>query len=146
MNRLDLFSETDPSAARRLLFRDSHAVETPSQVVKWWESRRLPYNIAVGTTGLVSLTAMAIATLVSRGEFFAGPPLLAVIAYGVLANFLFTFGWVTELMLRPVFGRQSGTVGATIFRYGLAFSVGITLLPAGLSLVGLMVRLAQSLF
>lgn len=144
MKGLDLLSETDSSAARRLLFRDSYILESPSQIVKWWERRRLPFNVAVGATGLVSLTAMTIANAFTRGDFFPGPPILAVLAYGIAANFFFTFGWVAELILRPVFGVRTGTVGATLFRYGLAFSIGITLLPTGVAAVGVLARLLSS--
>ncbi len=146
MHTVDLFSETKPSAARRFLFRDSYALESPSQAIKWWEKRRLAYNVAVGATGLVSLTAMAIATGITSGELLAGPPLLAVVVYAVIANCFFTCGWVAELMLRPVFGRRTGTVGATFFRYGLAFSIGITLIPVGLSVLQLLAHLGSKLF
>ncbi|MEP6834870.1 MAG: hypothetical protein ABJB74_15860 [Gemmatimonas sp.] len=145
MNNLDVFSGPDFSAARRLLFRDSYTIETPQQVIRWWEKRRLAFNVAVGACGLFSLTAMGIANAIFRGEFFAGPPPLAIIAYGVLANILYTTGWFSELLLRPVFGRHTGTVGATLFRYGLAFSVGLTLLPAVLSVVGVFARLVGTL-
>ncbi len=124
------------SAARRFLFRDAYALESRSQVIGWWEKRRLAYNIAVGVAGLLTLATMAGATVVTRGSF-GFPPLVAVIVYGGVANFAYTGGWVAELLLRPVFGHQTGTVGATLFRYGLAFSVGLTLLPAVVTAVGL---------
>ena len=82
----------------------------------------------------------------TSGELLAGPPLLAVVVYAVIANCFFTCGWVAELMLRPVFGRRTGTVGATLFRYGLAFSVGITLIPAGLSALQVLVHLGSRIF
>ncbi|MEO7361615.1 MAG: hypothetical protein ABI120_14890 [Gemmatimonadaceae bacterium] len=145
MNKFDLVSGADYSAARRLLFRDSYFIESPSQIISWWEKRRLPFNIGVGAAGLFSLLGMAMANSLARGEFFAGPPLLAIIAYGVAANILYTSGWFIELMLRPVYGSRTGTVGAALFRYGLAFSVGLTLLPAGLSAVSLVGQLASRL-
>ena len=49
--------------------------------------------------------------------------------YAVLANVMYTGGWAAELALRPLFGRRTPVVGATIFRYGLAFSLGLTVLP-----------------
>jgi len=143
MNGLDLTSGADYSAARRLLFRDSYSIESPSQIITWWEKRRLPFNIAVGATGLFSLVGMAMANSLARGEFFAGPPLLAIFACGVAANMLYTSGWFIELLLRPVFVQRTGTVGAALFRYGLAFSVGLTLLPAGLSAVSVVAQLVS---
>lgn len=146
MNGLQLSSDTDFSSARRFLFRDSYALETPSQVVSWWEKRRLAFNIAVGVTGLFSVTALVLSEFLASGRLPGGPPPIAIIAYGVLANVLYTTGWVAELLLRPVFGHRTGTVGAALFRYGLAFSVGLTLLPSGFAVVSLVIRLALKLF
>ncbi|MEO7996626.1 MAG: hypothetical protein ABI852_04230 [Gemmatimonadaceae bacterium] len=141
MTGLELFGEDTPSAARQLLFRDSAGAETPADVVRWWEKRRLAYNIGVGSVGLVSLGVMTVSNSVGpHGKFYAGPPLAAIIAFGVLANLFYTTGWLSEIMLRPLFGRRTGTVGAAIFRYGFAFSIGLTLLPMGLSVLGLMLR------
>ena len=138
MTGVDLFHDSHdatmaPSAARRLLFRDSVGAESPSDVVRWWEGRRLPFNVAVGATGLVSLSFLAALSAMSPDAHGTiGPPLLVVLAYGVAANVAYTSGWILELLLlRPLFGRRSGTVGAALFRYGLAFSVGISAIPAG---------------
>jgi hypothetical protein len=141
MNGLDLFQDTPsaaeapPSELRRLLFRDSPRLETPVEVVRWWEQRRLPFNVAVGATGLVSLSFIAgLGAIGPEAHAFQGPPLVGVLAYGAMANLAYTSGWMLELlMLRPLFGRRSGTVGATLFRYGLAFSMGISAIPIGLS-------------
>ncbi|MEO7363140.1 MAG: hypothetical protein ABI120_22595 [Gemmatimonadaceae bacterium] len=142
MTGLELFGEDTPSAARRLFFRDASGTETPTDVVRWWEKRRLAYSIGVGTTGLVSFGIMTFFNAIGpNGKFYAGPPLAAVVAFGVLANVFYTSGWFIELFaLRPVFGRRAGTVGAALYRYGFPFSVGLTLLPIGLSLIGLALR------
>jgi hypothetical protein len=67
-----------------------------------------------------------------------------VLAYGALANVAYTSGWLLELLLlRPLFGRRSGTVGAALFRYGLAFSVGLSAIPIGVATVSLGVRVAR---
>ena len=140
MTGIDLFQDSldapaPPSAARRLLFRDSTGSEKPGDVIQWWERRRLPFNIAVGAAGLVSLSSIAVLGAIGPDPHGTiGPPLVAVFVYGAVANVAYTSGWVLELLLlRPLFGRRSGTVGATLFRYGLAFSVGISAIPAGLA-------------
>jgi len=150
MRSLDLFEDSlpdadAPSAARRLLFRDSAGSETPVQVVGWWERRRLPFNIAVGATGLASLSAIAVLSAIGPDAHrVIGPPLVAVLAYGVVANLAYTSGWLIELLLlRPLFGRRSGTVGAALFRYGLAFSVGLSAIPIGAAALGLTFRVLR---
>lgn len=140
-------SET-PSKLRQLLFRDSYRLEKPSEIVQWWERRRIPFNIAVGTSGLVSLTFLyglgSIGPRFDHGDM--GPPFLAVLAYGVAANIFYTGGWMAELMLRPFFGAQTGTVGATLFRYGTAFSVILTAMPIGLAVLDFGIRMLKWMF
>lgn len=139
MTGLELFGEDTPSAARRLLFRDSIGTETAGEVVTWWEKRRLLFNVAVGTAGIASLGSILMANAV-HAPSGGGVPFIAVVVYGLVANFCYTGGWIAELLLRPVFGRRTGTVGATIFRYGLAFSVVLTLLPIPISLISIVLR------
>lgn len=138
MTSIELIHGDPPSAARQLLFRDTAGTETPSEVVRWWEKRRLAYNIAVGSAGLVSVGAMMLAGAVTgiplRGE------LPFVFVYAAIANICYSGGWVAELLLRPVFREKTGTVGATMFRYGLAFSVILTLLPVPIAAITIVLR------
>jgi hypothetical protein len=98
--------------------------------VHWWESRRLVFNQVLGATGLVSLMGMVF--------FFALPPNPAYISleflvgaafYGALANVFYTLGWMTELLARLVWGRSAPNMGPLLFRQGLIFAIGLTLLP-----------------
>jgi hypothetical protein len=151
MDSLEFRPTTLPSDTtsnlRSLLFRDSYRVESPSEIIQWWERRRIPFNIAVGTTGLVSLTFLGVlGSIGPQANDQMLPPAIAVIVYAIGANLAYTGGWITELLLRPIFGPQTGTVGATIFRYGLAFSVGLTALPIGLSIVAFCARVLEWLF
>jgi hypothetical protein len=55
---------------------------------------------------------------------------MAIVAYGVLANLCYTGGWILEnvaqrWLKRPVYG-----LGPALFRHGLVFSIGLTLIPA----------------
>ena len=121
---------------QRLLFEPT-LVRSPLKVVQWWERRRLSYNLIVGGTGAAVLVYVnALEVLLGQGMFMprAGhsgfDALVAVGAYGVAANVCYTFGWVVENVVerwlkRPIYG-----LGPALFRHGLVFSLGITLIPA----------------
>jgi hypothetical protein len=104
---------------------------TPLSTVRWWESRRLTFNKAVGAAGLVTLAGMSF--------FFALPPfaepmplafmVAGAAAYGFMANVCYTFGWQIEILARRFLGRSAPDLGPILFRQGLIFSVGLTLLP-----------------
>ncbi|HEU4451982.1 MAG TPA: hypothetical protein VFR81_02945 [Longimicrobium sp.] len=104
---------------------------TPLSTVRWWESRRLTFNKAVGSAGLVTLAGVSI--------LFALPPysevlmlpgmLMAAAVYGIVANVCYTLGSMTELLARRLWGRSAPDLGPLLFRQGLIFSVGLTLLP-----------------
>jgi hypothetical protein len=112
----------------KLLFEPA-LVRSPLRVVQWWESRRLTYNAIVGTTGLITLIYVnAIELIMGNGWFPV--PWLGIVLYGVLANVAYTFGWVVENLAerwlkRPVYG-----LGPALFRHGLVFSIGLSLIPA----------------
>ena len=40
---------------------------TPLTLLRWWESRRLTFNLAVGSAGLVTLTGLSLSSLVLPG-------------------------------------------------------------------------------
>ncbi len=108
---------------------------TPLSTVRWWESRRRTFNKAVGAAGLVTLAGLSF--------FFALPPysspmplpfmLAGVAAYGIAANVCYTLGWMVELLARAAWGRSAPDMGPLVFRQGVIFSVGLTLMPLLLS-------------
>jgi len=114
----------------KLLFEPT-LVRSPIRVVQWWESRRLTYNAIVGGTGLFTLTYLFV---LERLVFDPGPfkPMnfvIGALVYGLAANVCYTAGWIVETvverwMKRPVYG-----LGPALFRHGLVFSIGLTLLP-----------------
>jgi hypothetical protein len=115
---------------------------TPLSTVRWWESRRLTFNKAVGATGLVTLAGMSF--------FFALPPfaspmplgfmLAGTAAYGIAANVCYSLGWMVELLARAAWGRSAPDMGPLVFRQGVIFSVGLTLMPLLLSAAHWMAR------
>lgn len=60
------------------------------------------------------------------------PTVFIPLIYGLMANVAYTGGWITELWIRNRLGREMEPVGPTIFRYGFAFSLGLTLFPVAI--------------
>jgi len=123
------------SALTRLFFRNEVSCRSTAEVIGWWESRRLPFNVAIGATGVFAYAAVQLIFLVPPRPMPIplGPSLVIALVYGVLANVCYTGGWMTELWLRKSLGRDTETVGPTLFRYGFAFSAGLTLFPIAIA-------------
>lgn len=112
----------------RLLFEPT-LIRSPIRIVRWWESRRLAYNVIVGATGLGTLVyANGLELLLRQG--WLPIPWQAIVAYGVAANACYTLGWFVENVVERWLGRPVYGLGPALFRHGLVFSVGLTLLPA----------------
>ena len=125
------------SALTRYFFDTVYYPRSTWHVVAWWERRRPSYNLAVGACGLVTLAVLALLGLL--------PPVAAlavlVPAYALAANVCYSAGALVDLLARRVGGPDWAPIGPTLFRYGFAFSVGLTLLPIPMGLVGRAVQL-----
>ncbi len=87
------------AAIRRLgnlpLFRRDVSITSTRAAIGWWETRRIPYNLIVGSAGILTCIAIAIVGMGSyiffNSDFgLPDPPLFAifgVILYGILASF-----------------------------------------------------------
>jgi hypothetical protein len=127
----------------KFFYRDPSG-SNPLRTFAWWEIRRIPYNLVVGATGLVS-SAMCLITGVLC-EHFVGDPigipdpplfaLLGVIAYGVMANVCYTGGWVAELVVQKIWPGKGNDFGRISFFLGLGFSILLTLVP-GILIAGI---------
>jgi hypothetical protein len=53
--------------------------------------------------------------------------------YGVCANICYSFGFAIEALFERLWGQDVAPVGPTLFRHGLVFSVGLTLVPIGIA-------------
>ena len=86
------------------------------------------FNALVGGTGLFTLLVIYLISFIPPS---ARMPLdwRPIAAYGVLANICYTFGWAIEAAAQRVWGDKCPKFGPALFRQGLAFSVGLTLLP-----------------
>jgi hypothetical protein len=130
----DMLDVADPAPARaslvsEVLFPLPAIRRTPVGILTWWESRRLIYNVIVGVTGIITLGVIGAISFIPPGLPRLMPPIAAILAYGVLANVCYTFGPFVEIALERLWRERVLPVGPALFRQGLAFSVGLTLLP-----------------
>jgi hypothetical protein len=121
------------------------APQTAKGIVKWWESRRLGYNLIVGACGVFSY---GVVSLLASLPPDPGPslPAVACLVFGVLANVCYTFGPAAEIAIRKMWGRKVLPVGPALFREGLTFSVGLSLLPMGVAALDFGIRVLKVLF
>lgn len=117
--------------------------------LRWWESRRLTFNKAVGAAGLTTLAGTSLMLLVGPDTLGPGPGLGMLVlsaVYGVAANVCYSMGWVIESVARAIWGRQAPDVGPLLFRQGLIFSVGLTLLPLLIMTFVFMIHVGMAVF
>ncbi len=130
------------------LFQRTESLETPWQIISWWEKRRAAYNLIVGAVGLLTcLLTACIAFYFERnfGEAIGlpDPPifaLLGIIFYGVTANVCYTSSWLFELIAKLVWKERARHFGEITFTLGIIFSALITFLPAVVFFVVLVVK------
>jgi hypothetical protein len=129
---------TGDSVLVRLLY-PAPAERRPGAIIGWWEKRRLPYNLIVGTSGLMTL---CLNTLVHGLPNGPDGTLAVVVAFGVMANVAYTLGSVVEVAVHRLWGNKLLPMGPFLFRQGVLFSVGLTfVLPAIILTVGAIAKL-----
>lgn len=115
-------------------------------IIRWWESRRLQYNLIVGSSGLLSLGAVRVLAGLPPDPisipYIWGP----VAAVALMANACYLLGPTVEIGIEKLFGGKVLPTGPVLYRMGLTFSVGLTLLPTLLAGVGWGFRLLRWLF
>jgi hypothetical protein len=120
-----------------ILCRRDSPIANASDAIGWWEGRRIPFNLIVGTAGILTCVVVSVVGLASTilfGSDFGlpNPPLFAVfgvIIYGLVANLCFTGGWLAELVIRKIWPREADRFAVVSFSLGLIFSVLLTLSP-----------------
>lgn len=132
------------TALTKFFFRAPYSLPRTGEILRWWESRRLGYNLAVGAAGLVSLAAVALAELLPPSSRAPTFPLGGVVIYGILANIFYSVGPMADMVICRKWGRDYAALGPAIFRYGFVFAVGLTLLPVPLAVVSYFVKLIFS--
>jgi hypothetical protein len=116
------------------------APRTVSGIIKWWEKRRLFYNVAVGSAGLVTMIPATIVVSLLEGRLVLEPWIGAAI-FGVLANVCYCLGPTVEILSTKIWGRTVLPVGPSLYRMGLTFSVGLALLPMLLVFFATLIRI-----
>ncbi|MXW56058.1 MAG: hypothetical protein F4Z33_01260 [Gemmatimonadales bacterium] len=97
-------------------------------IIGWWEKRRLPYNLIVGGTGLVTMAFGAALTAVVA-TLQPVDLVRGAIWWAVWANVCYSLGPVVEVALQKLFGERLLPAGPLLFRAGVTIAVGVTLLP-----------------
>jgi hypothetical protein len=126
---------------QRPVFERRQTAVQAGEVIRWWESRRLFFNLVVGTTGLITCVLLIICaftadSMVGEPIGMTDGPLLGVfmiVPYALLANVCYTAGWVSELLVRTTRTADDAAAFAVrAFRAGITFSIFITLCPAAI--------------
>ena len=104
------------------------APRTVPGIIKWWEKRRLFYNAAVGSAGLVTMITATTIVSFLEGRLILDPWIGAVI-FGVMANVCYCLGPTVEILITKIWGRSVLPTGPALYRMGLTFSVGLAFLP-----------------
>jgi hypothetical protein len=120
-----------------VLCRRDAPVTSAKEVIGWWESRRIPFNLMVGTAGILTSVIVGVVGLGSSilfGSDFGlpNPPLFAlfgILIYGIVANVCYTGGWIAELVIRRIWPHEADRFATLSFSTGLAFSILLTLAP-----------------
>ncbi|HEX3798617.1 MAG TPA: hypothetical protein VH413_07945 [Verrucomicrobiae bacterium] len=129
------------------LFQRPADCETALQIVRWWELRRIPYNLIVGLVGIFNcacIFGMLILFPAAQTNGFArgfpGLPLVGIFIYGVMANICYSGGWVAEIAAVKIWERRGHDFGQISFALGILFSILLTMLPATLCLIFFIIK------
>jgi hypothetical protein len=128
-----------------VLFPSADYRRTTTSLIAWWERRRLTFNVMVGGAGLITLLFVYLISFIPPS---ARIPLdwRPIALYAVLANICYTFGWAVEGVAQRIWGDKCPRFGPALFRQGLVFSMGLTLLPILLMSFTWVVRAAMWIF
>ena len=93
-------------------------------IIKWWERKRILYNLIVGLSGLLIL---AIINLFGTSTIFLIP---LILFYGLAANFFYTLGWMIEIGLREILNKEIGIrkIGPALLYIGIVISLMMNLI------------------
>jgi hypothetical protein len=110
---------------------------------RWWEGRRLPFNLIVGSAGILTLAIGQVVFLFFPDGGGRIVPWQPVVAFGVLANVCYLLGPLAETAIHKLWGRSVLPAGPSLYRMGLTFSVGLALFPILFFLIYAVARILQ---
>ena len=97
-------------------------------IVKWWEKRRPSYNLIVGGGAGLSVVIGSLLWLLPPNDLpLEIIPLEGYLGFLFLINLSYSVGPATEFLAHKLWGTHVRPVGPTLFRIGLTFSLGLTL-------------------
>ena len=100
-----------------------------SEILGWWEKRRLPYSLIVGSVGILSLLLfyyiMEQPSMLVPGEDAVEPFMLWLAPLAV--NLCYTAGFAAELLLRGT--SRVRPLGPRLMRLGLSISLAVVWVP-----------------
>jgi hypothetical protein len=112
------------------------AARSTGAIIRWWEKRRLVYNLAVGAAGSVSFVVMSVVDSILKGDPHLVPwPFVAL--FGLGANVMYLLGPTLEILIDKIWGRTVLPAGPSLYRMGLTFSVGLALFPTLIMMIAL---------
>lgn len=118
------------------------ARRSASSIVRWWERRRVAYNLFVGGAGMVTLAGVSLLSLIHPfQEGLLLVPWQPVVAFALGANLFYSLGAPVEWLIHRLGRGGVLPVGPALYRMGLTFSVGLALFP--LMAVGLVTLVAM---
>ena len=132
------------SALTEFLF-PAPARRSSRAIIGWWEGRRLGYNLAVGTAGLISLGVMYVVSALPPDAFVIPFPWAPILIFGGLANLCYLLGPTAELVVEKLWSPRVLPTGPALFRIGLTFSVGLALFPALLVVIAWVFRIVAAI-
>jgi len=122
------------------------AKRNAGSIIWWWEKRRLHYNAIVGGTGLLSLGFFKVLTSIPPDAHSVPLFWIPIVAYGVLANACYLLGPTAEIAIQKLSKGNILPTGPALFRMGLTFSVGLTMLPTLMAGLDWVIRVVTSIF
>ena len=104
------------------------AARRAGAIGKWWEKRRLSYNLIVGGGAGLSVVIGSLLWLLPPNDLpLEIIPLEGYLGFLFLINLSYSVGPATEFLAHKLWGTHVRPVGPTLFRMGLTFSLGLTL-------------------
>ena len=108
------------------------------EVIRWWELRRLLYNVVLLAIGIVSLLGMEFFLRKTPGGEDVIDPFalgLSAVFYGLAANVCYTAGWIMELLARKGNEVWARSAAKKHFVLGLWLSSLLTTAPLWFGLI-----------
>lgn len=122
-----------PNPFARLFAPLAYKPQETLNIIGWWESRRLFYNVVVGLTGLVSLVFLRFLCMnhIFNASALGGVLIMLWGAFcvAIMANVCYTAGCICDSFARHFWKDKAESFGPILFSLGLIFSLLVVALP-----------------